>query len=231
MAASFEDTEPSILHRIAIGLCLGVIAVLRADPGWRDLVARVHGDLVAAGDTDYGSTASDLDAWPLALVEGRYPAARDDWLAGPTRATPSQPFALPWRALEAALAGCAASARRSPGGSIRLPRPGRAQRQAIDADRSPALRGRGCAALAGGRRALGRGVDGLVCPGDAGRGPCRDPQDRPARPRDRRRAGCRPGRRPFRCWLGAAAGTGDDGVDDAGATAAPTRDAEVAEPA
>jgi len=35
----------------------------------------------------------------------------------------------------------------------------------------------------------------------------------------------------FDAWLGAAAGTGDDGVDDAGVTAAPTRDAEVGEPA
>ncbi len=162
-AASFEDTELSTLHRLAIGFAAAVIATLRGDPGATDLVKQVHVDLEVAGDTDYSNTASDLDAW-VAMVEGRYPAARDDWFKQAEQSDTNAPFALPRAARAALLARDAAGAREA---IARLDAMG-VRGQVLDIERQAigagidALEGRTTEAIAGFRAAMAAWRDGGV---------------------------------------------------------------------
>ena len=237
--AHFEDMELTALQRVALGFPASVIAVLRDTPGKDAEIERFRGAIAEIGETDYAMTAADLDAW-VAMLDGRFAAARDEWFKQAEQSDTNAPFALP-RAARASLLGRDASGARE--AIARLDALGvrgqvlEIERQAIGAG-IDGLDGRTKESIAGFRAAMAAWRDGGVLWDEAWTAWCALAVLGTSHPeivtlgREGRailvKLGANAVIAHFDRLLGDATdGAGDDGV----ASPAPTRAAEVGEPA
>ena len=138
--AHFEDVELTALQRVALGFPASVIATLRAKEGAEAEIERFRAAIAEIGDTDYAMTEEDLDAW-VAMLDGRFAAARDAWFKQAEISDTNAPFALPRAGRASLLARDASGAREA---IARLDATG-VRGQVLDIE----------------RQAIGAGIDGL----------------------------------------------------------------------
>jgi hypothetical protein len=187
-------------------------------------------------------TESDLDAW-VAMIDGRFTAARDEWFKQAEQSDTNAPFALPRAARASLLARDASGAREAIARLDALGVRGQVldiERQAIGAG-IDGLDGRTKDAIAGFRAAMAAWREGGVLWDEAWTAWCAlavlgaDHPEVATMGREARgilvKLGAKAVIAHFDALLGDSAGADDGGVGTPDAAPAATRDAEVPEPA